>query len=71
VDQRWLLVLESLSAFSSETEVRILVDGARNQTRDVGFGAENLRERRREGGGGLNRNEMPFADVVTESQIVH
>lgn len=69
VDQRWLLVLESLSAFSGETEVRILIDGTRDQTGNVGFGAEDLRERRRERRCGLNRNKVPFADVVTRDNF--
>ena len=69
MDQRWLLVLESLSAFSRETEVRILVDSTRDQTGNVGFGAEDLRERRGERGRGLNRNKVPFADVVTRDNF--
>lgn len=57
-------VLEGTRDFSGDAEVGILVDGAGDETRDVGGGAENLGKRVGEGGGGLDRDKVPFTDIV-------
>lgn len=64
VDESRLLVLEARGDFSGEAEVRVLVDGAGDEAGDVGLGAEDLGERVGEGGGGLDRDEVPLSDVV-------
>lgn len=64
VNERGLLVLEALGDFTGDAEVRVLVDRAGDEARDVGLGAEDLGERVGEGGGGLDRDKVPLADVV-------
>lgn len=65
VNEQRLGVLELGGNITGETEIGILVDCAGDKAGDVGFGTEDLREGVGEGWGGLNCNEMRFADVVT------
>jgi len=44
VDQGWLRVLELMSNITGKAEIRILIDGAGNQARDIGAGAKDGRE---------------------------
>lgn len=64
VDQRRLGVLELHRDVPRQPEVRVLVDGARDQARQVAARAEDVRERVRERRRGLNRGEVNLADVV-------
>lgn len=66
VNQSWLFVLESRRHFPRQTEIGILINGTRNQARNIRFGAKDLRERIGEGRCGLDRYERPFPDVVFE-----
>lgn len=64
MDEGGLFVLEALGALARQAEVRVLVDGAGDQARDVGLVAKDLRERVGEGRGRLDRDKVPLADVV-------
>lgn len=67
VDDGWLLVLHFLRVVAALPEIRVLVDRARDQARDVAHaraGAEDVWEGCREGGCGLDGAEEKFTDVV-------
>ena len=64
VDQGRFGVFELDGDVAGETEVRVLVDCAGNEARDVGLRAEDLEEGVGEGGCGLNCGEVDLADVV-------
>lgn len=63
--QRVALGDQLVSNITSHAEVRVLVDGARNQTSHIGITAspEHERKRRGKGGGSLNCGECNFANV--------
>jgi len=68
VDQRGLLVFQTLCYITTQAEVRVLVDGAGNQrgnVPDTAVGPEDVREGCGKGGGGLDRSEVELSDVVT------
>lgn len=64
VKQGWLGVLELVGDVASETEVGILINGARDKARDVVGSAKDLREGVGEGRSGLDADEVALADVV-------
>ena len=64
VDQGRLGVLELVGNITRQTEVRILVNGARDQARNVGTIAKDGRESVRERGGGLDRHKVRLSDVI-------
>lgn len=63
--ERWLGVFEFYSHVSSESEIWILVYGARDEAGYIGNLSVNLRERVREGRRSLDRDEMNLANIVT------
>jgi hypothetical protein len=64
VDKCGFRILQLLGNVACQTEIRILVDRTGDQARDVGHGAENLRERVGEGWCCLDRCEVDLADVI-------
>lgn len=64
MQQRGLGVLELLRDVAREAEVRVLVDRAGDEARDVRGRAENVREGVGERRGGLDGGEVDLADVV-------
>lgn len=68
MDQRRFLVLHLFGVLTTLPEIRILVDCARDQTRDgrdlLSIRAKDMREAGGEGRGGLSRTEMEFTNVV-------
>lgn len=75
MDEGGLFVFHLLGVFATLSEVRVLVDGAGDQT---GYGgclfrirAEDVREAGGEGAGGLGGAEEEFADVVTVTWSQH
>ena len=66
VEERGLGVLELDGDVACETEVRVLVDRARDEARDVGCSAKDVREGVGEGGRGLDGGKVDLADVVTD-----
>lgn len=58
-------ILQLLGDVTRQTEIWILVDRARDQARNVGHGAENLREGIGEGWCRLDRREVNLADVIS------
>ena len=70
VQQRGLRVLELHGDVARQPEVRVLVDRARDEARDVGDGAEDLGEGVGEGGRGLDGREVDLADVVSADACV-
>jgi hypothetical protein len=65
VYEGWFGVSEFLRDVACEPEVGVLIDGAGNETGDVGYVSEDLGERVREGGRRLDRCEMDFANIVS------
>ena len=65
VQERGLRVLELRGDVAREPEVRVLVDRAWDEARDVGDGAEDLGEGVGEGGCGLDGGEVDLSDVVS------
>jgi hypothetical protein len=67
MDQGRLGIVEAGRAVSRETKVRVLIDGARNQTRDGSCSrlvlAKNVRERGCEGCGALDACKVNLANV--------
>lgn len=66
MEERGLGVLELDGDVACETEVRVLVDRARDEARDVGCSAKDVREGVGEGGRGLDGGKVDLADVVTD-----
>ena len=68
MDEGGFLVFHLLGVFAALAEIGVLVYGAGDEAgyrpRLERVVAENLRERSREAGGGLNGAEVEFADVV-------
>lgn len=64
VDQGRLGILELVGNITRQAEVRILVNGARDQARNVGTIAKDGGEGVRERGGGLDRHKVRLADVI-------
>ena len=61
--KRGLRILELDGDIPCQSEIRVLVNGARNETGDICCGAENLRERVRERCSSLNSSEVDFAYI--------
>lgn len=66
MEERRLGVLELDGDVAREAEVRVLVDRARDEARDVRSGAEDVGEGVGEGGRGLDGREVDLADVVAD-----
>lgn len=65
VDQSGLGVLELMSNITREAEVRVLIDRAGNQARNIRASSENLGKSVGEGGCSLNRHKVRLAHVIT------
>lgn len=64
VDQARLRVFQTLGHITRQTEVRVLVNSARNKARNILLAAKYMRERVGEGRGGLDSNKMQFTDGI-------
>jgi hypothetical protein len=64
VDEVGFRVLKLLGDVPSQTEVRILIDGARDEAGDVRLLAEDLREGVRERWRCLYSSKVDFPDVI-------
>lgn len=71
MDQCRFGVLEFLGDVPRQSEVRILVDGAGNQTGDIGHFAKDLGEGVGERGCGLNGTKVYLADVVSGETMTY
>lgn len=71
VDQGGFLVFELFGNVPSYPEIRVLVDSAGNQTRDVGFGSKDVRESVAKRRCGLDGGKVVFADIVRVDETKH
>ena len=66
VDESGFGVLDLLGNVAGQSEIGILVDGARDEARDISRSPKDLGEGARERGCGLDGSKMHFANVVPE-----
>ena len=64
--KRGLRILELDGNIPCQSEIRVLINGARNETGDICCGAKNLRERVGERCSSLDSSEVDFAYIVPE-----
>lgn len=67
MNQRRFGIFELDGDITRETEVGILVDRTRDETRNVGGRSKYMRKRVGEGRGSLNCCKVDLANIITES----
>jgi len=69
VDQRRFGIFELDGDITRETEVGVLVNRTRDETRNVGGRSKDMRKRVGEGRGSLDCCKVDLADIITEGSL--